>query len=782
MNRLTRATPWLFIVLAVVFAGLIATTDDLLDPWWRYCIVISGVAAAVAGRLIARIPLPFVAALVLTSARLATEPIDALVPHTSEVDWLTVLLDLGVGLALSAILTIAAVRRNGMMSRRDVTDMVAIGIGASIMTWLLVTNPLINDHGMNPALAIVGTAYLPISVLILTFSIDLLGVGLTRNRSMQFVVAAAAANVAAAVVANLRLVEILPSYSLSISVGVYLIAFLLLCAGLVHATGQRYWSSTRHASEHRQVSKARLTVMTLGLSGPIAAIAIIPPSSNVDAAVRTITTLALVVTLVARMTTAIHDHARARTTLMQRVNRDELTGLPTRSRFVEVVTHLLDTTWRSEFQPTIIQLNLDRFKNINDSLGHFDANSVLVVVADRLGLAVSGFGGTVARSGGDDFVIVDGTSSSTADAMMRVDAIRLALSQPITVADSTVFVTASIGVAVTPRNRTLSAEELMRRADIATHRAKADGRNRVALFDDSMQAHLARRMDVEHALHGAIGRKEMRLYHQPIVDIVTGRVSGFEALMRWRRQDGTLVSPADFIPVAEETGIICELGAWALHDALRELRGWIDSGVVAPTTTMSVNVSPRQIADPHFAEIVFDALDRSGVASHLLWIEMTESMMLEEPELAQSTLRQIRGMGVRLALDDFGTGYSSLSLLQQFPIQRIKIDRAFVRGLGEEGTERSLVRTIIAMARSMGLDLVAEGVETVQQLQMPARHGVRQGAGLPDQPPGTCRRDALDHGCARRTAITLVVQPTRTHRRTRVVVGRRHPATGWKTG
>ena len=223
-------------------------------------------------------------------------------------------------------------------------------------------------------------------------------------------------------------------------------------------------------------------------------------------------------------------------------------------------------------------------------------------------------------------------------------------------------------------------------------------------------------MEVENALHGAIGRHEMRLYHQPIVDIVTGQISGVEALIRWRREDGTIVSPGEFIPIAEETGIINELGAWALLESLSHLRRWIDDGLVPPHTTTSVNVSPRQIADPNFAEIVRDALDRSGVPAHLLWIEMTESMMLEEPELALTTLRQIRAMGVRLALDDFGTGYSSLSLLQQFPIQRIKIDRAFVQGIADRSNDRSLVRTIIAMAQSMGLDLVAEGVETIHQL------------------------------------------------------------------
>ncbi|MGI9645506.1 MAG: putative bifunctional diguanylate cyclase/phosphodiesterase, partial [Ilumatobacteraceae bacterium] len=376
-----------------------------------------------------------------------------------------------------------------------------------------------------------------------------------------------------------------------------------------------------------------------------------------------------------------------------------------------------EATWRSEFQPTIIQLNLDRFKNINDSLGHYRANEVLVTVAGRLSRAAAAYGAVVARTGGDDFAILDATTTSHDDATERLETVQAALAAPLEIGDGSLFVTASYGVAVAPRNRTVSAEEFMRRADIAAHEAKTAGRGKVALFDDSMQSQLAHRMDVEHALHGAIGRQEMELYHQPIVDIATGELCGFEALMRWQR-DGKVVPPGDFITIAEETGVIRELGAWALYEALGELRGWIDDDVVGPSTTISVNVSPRQTADPDFAAIVRGALEETGVPSHLLWLEMTESMMLEEPELAERTLREIRDMGVQLALDDFGTGYSSLSLLQQFPIQRIKIDRAFVSRIAEEGNHRSLVRTIIAMAQSMELDLVAEGVETVHQLEV----------------------------------------------------------------
>jgi diguanylate cyclase (GGDEF)-like protein len=717
MKRPARATPWAFVALAAVLSAAVAATGHLPEPWWRVAVLGAGSTTAVIGWRAIRLPVPFVVAMAAASTRLATMSTAEEESAAASLTWISVVLDITVGFALCTILAIAVRRRLGKMGRRDAIDVLAITIGASLVAWLIVVNPLIGEHGVDTGLAFAASAYLPISALILTFTIDLMFSGLTRNRTMQFVVGAALANLVATVVNCLRLVDTVPSGAREVSVVLYVAAFLLMCAGLTHDDAPESLRSRKDHADFGHDSKARLTVMTAGLIAPIASIAVIAPTSSVDAAIRVIGTLELVIAVVIRLSIAMQDHALAQQSLMQRVNRDDLTGLPTRTPFVECVTDLLEATWRSEQHPTIIQLNLDRFKNINDSLGHFDANQVLAAVAERLRVTTASFGGTVARSGGDDFVIVDGTTTSASEAMMRVENIREALAPPITVADSTVFVTASMGVAVTPRNRTLTAEELMRRADIATHRAKADGRNRVAVFDDSMQAHLARRMDVEHALHGAIGRQEMRLYHQPIVDIVTGRVSGFEALMRWQRSDGKLVSPADFIPVAEETGIICELGAWALHDALRELRGWIDAGVVAPTTTMSVNVSPRQIADANFADVVREALDRSGVSPHLLWIEMTESMMLEEPELAQGTLRLIRSMGVRLALDDFGTGFSSLSLLQKFPIQRIKIDRAFVRGIAEHSNDRSLVRTIIAMAQSMGLDLVAEGVETVQQLQ-----------------------------------------------------------------
>ena len=655
MSRVLRAMPWLCATAAAELLALALITGHLPSPAWRITVVALGLATAAIARAAYRLPLVFVGVVALAAARLAWAA--GSTSGVSDVSWTSALADLAVGLALITILGIALWRRYGHMLVRDVVDLLAVTIGSSMVAWLLIANPLIDEYGLSSGLAIVTAAYLPITAVVMTFAFDLTFAGLTRNRTMQLVTVAVTINMIAALLTTLRLVDVIPDGVRPISLALYAAAFLALCAGLVHEDAPAATEPLPVSHELRLDTPARLTLMAISVLAPVALIASISPTSQSDAVVRTLGTMAMVVTVVLRLVLAMRDHASAQQALLRQLHRDELTGLPTRTLFVAHVSELLEKTWRSEHCPTIVQLNLDRFKNINDSLGHYDANLVLVAVSQRLEAAAAAFGGIVARAGGDDFVIVDGGTAGTPDAMERAAVIRESLSSPIAVGDATVFVTASIGVAVAPRNRTTSAEELMRRADIATQRAKADGRNRVALFDDSMQSNLAHRMDVEHALHGAIGREEMVLFHQPIVDIVTGRVSGFEALMRWKRGDGTLVPPLDFIPIAEETGIISELGAWALYDAMRELRGWIDDGVVAPTTTMSVNVSPRQIADPNFVDVVQDGArpERHPAQPALARDDRVDDARRSRP--AQTTLRQIRTMGVRMALDDFGTGY-----------------------------------------------------------------------------------------------------------------------------
>ncbi len=715
-RRALRVLPWLLAACAAGVGLFVALPGSPFDrPWWRLPLVAMALVATPVAWKVNRMPWLVLAAFAAAALRLGARPV-GIRDQASGLTWQAAIDDAVLGIVLVAAIVVAVCKRKGSFELPRTLDGVMVAISAGLVAWLLVANPLITDHGVAPPLALLASVYLPTAALVAVFTVDLALLGLMRHRGIWLLSAAVVANLVAALVGAFDLDSVGGDVN-QVTTGLSIAAFGWFAASLCHHGMRAALEPVRPQPAEADHPISRLVVMATSLMVPAALLAVIAPTSDADVVVRTVVVLALAVCAVIRLFLAISAHARAQERLLHTLHRDELTGLPNRTAFVARVAEVLEDTWRTDRHPTLIQLNLDRFKNINDSIGRSGADRVLVMLAERLAGAAAPFGGVVARSGGDDFVVIDGSTASKADAMHRVAMIRDALASTIEVNDTSVFVTASIGVAIAPHNRTISAEELLRRADIATFRAKTEGRNRVALFDESMQQHLSQRMDVEHALHGAIGRREMRLYHQPIVDIVTGQVAGFEALMRWQRTEDSLLPPSEFVSIAEDTGIICELGAWALQEALGELRRWIDDGVVPPTTTTSVNVSPRQIIDPNFTQIVRDALDSTGISPHLLWIEMTESMMLDEPERAQLTLRQIRAMGVRLALDDFGTGYSSLSLLQQFPIQRIKIDRAFVQGIAERSNDRSLVRTIIAMAQSMGLDLVAEGVETVHQLQ-----------------------------------------------------------------
>jgi diguanylate cyclase (GGDEF)-like protein len=631
-------------------------------------------------------------------------------------NWLSAIADLVLGLGmLGTILWLTGLHR-GRLDRHAALDGVIVGSGAGLITWVILVVPAL-DRDLHPVLTLVSTLHLPLAVLLFTFTVDLWLDGLLRNRAIILLVAATSCNLIASGLKALMQVEQIGNAALPIVLTLIVVAILLVWLALSHPDLENVRRTNLPSGSTAESDALRLAPLIASMLVPVSLIALVSPSSNLDRAVRMAGAFAVALAVLVRLLIASRAIAQSERTLAERLHHDQLTGLPTRERFIVDVTESLERTWRTEHLPAVIHLSLDRFKNINDSMGHDLANEALAAVSERLATVVGSFGGVASRTAGDEFAVLDASITSIEAALHRADELAGLVRLPIVIGESMVFVTASIGVAMAPRSRTISAVELMRRADIAVHQAKARGRDRVALFDDSMQADIANRMDVEHALHGAIGRGEMRLYQQPIVDISTGRLSGFEALIRWERSPDVMLPPSEFISIAEETGLINEIGSWALTEALCDLRKWIDDGVASATTTMSVNVSPRQLADPGFPAVVRAALDISGVSPHLLWIEMTESMMINEPELAKRTLTEVRAMGVRIALDDFGTGYSSLSLLQQFPIQRIKIDRAFISGIAERDNDRSLVRTIILMAQSMGLDLVAEGIETVHQLQ-----------------------------------------------------------------
>ena len=388
---------------------------------------------------------------------------------------------------------------------------------------------------------------------------------------------------------------------------------------------------------------------------------------------------------------------------------DALTGLPNRAWFA---AHLEATLARSRTNVAVLFLDLDRFKVINDSLGHERGDELLVAVAARL-RACAEPGAAVARLGGDEFTILL-AGATAADARRLAWRILAALRAPLALAGREIVVSASIGIALGGAG-TGGAVELLRDADTAMYRVKHGGRAGVALFDAGMNAAAVARLERETDLRRAIAAGELVLAYQPKVDLHTGRIIGVEALMRWCHPRDGLIPPTDFIPLAEETGLILPLGQWALAEACRQARVWLERWPGRPPLVMSVNLSARQFRQPRLAAAIADILRETGLPASSLQLEITESAVMDDLDAAVATLRDLRARGLRLALDDFGTGYSSLSYLKRFPLDVLKIDKAFVAGLGRDTEDTAIVGAVIALAHILGMQVTAEGVETAEQ-------------------------------------------------------------------
>ncbi len=600
--------------------------------------------------------------------------------------------------------------------RSVIGDALIVGLGSWLISWVALIEPAIRNRGGSLGDSILGGAYQPAGTVVLFLLVLLLFSGSgTRQASVWLVTLAMALNLAADVLWGLATAGHLGDGATRTSMALYVAAYFTAAGAFIHPTVVWLKRSVDEPLNNRVFG--RLILTTSSLIVPIIALAATGPADRVDGLVRSVSALVLAGAVTLRVTQAVRANGRTQADLRLSAQTDALTHLPNRTLLLERINDCLRMAWQSDSHPTLYFVDLDRFKNINDSLGHAAGDEVLKMVAIRLSKAAPEHS-TVARLSGDEYVVLDPSTRSPGSSLALAERLLSIFREPLPISQGDVFVTASIGVASLSPSSSSSAEDLLRHADTAMYRAKDAGRNCLAVYDESMHERVAHRLSVETALYRALDRRELRLFHQPILDLESGDVVGFEALMRWQQGDGTIVSPAEFIPIAEDTGTIVPIGSWALLEALTQLRHWIDDGVCSESATMSVNVSPRQLSDPNFPSIVNEALTRSGVSPQLLWLEVTESVMIAEPELALATLRRVRSLGVRIALDDFGTGYSSLSLLQKFPLQRIKIDRAFVHGVADNPNDRSLVRTIVAMGRSLGLDMVAEGVESVHQLQV----------------------------------------------------------------
>jgi diguanylate cyclase (GGDEF)-like protein/PAS domain S-box-containing protein len=404
---------------------------------------------------------------------------------------------------------------------------------------------------------------------------------------------------------------------------------------------------------------------------------------------------------------------------------DLLTGLPNRRLLHDRVNQSIALARRDMNRVAVLYLDLDGFKYINDSLGHSIGDQLLQSIAKRLVDCVRGTD-TVSRQGGDEFVILLSDVQQPEDAAVMANRMLHVVAQAHSIDHRDLHVTTSIGVSVYPDDGQ-DAEALIKNADTAMYQAKENGRQRFQFFKPAMYTRAVERQSIEEGLRRALERHEFALHYQPKVNLITGAITGAEALLRWVHPTRGLLLPAQFVPIAEDCGLIVPIGKWVLRQACQQTRAWVDAGL--PATTVAVNVSAIEFADENFLNGLFSVLSETGLEVRSLQLELTESVLMKRTEAATGVLQYLREWGVQVAIDDFGTGYSSLSYLRKFTVDALKIDQSFVRQISAGGRDAAIVTAVISMARSLGLVVVAEGVETQQELDFLRAHNCDQAQG-----------------------------------------------------
>lgn len=421
----------------------------------------------------------------------------------------------------------------------------------------------------------------------------------------------------------------------------------------------------------------------------------------------------------------ITEAKRVQSRLHELVNHDPLTGLPNRRLFNELMEHAIKRAEREQHQIAILFVDLDRFKAINDSLGHQVGDKLLYDVSKRIGHSMRE-SDIVARLGGDEFLVMMDMITTPEDAALVAQKIIHALQIEFVIDGKEIFIGASVGIAIFPRDG-VEVDGLIKAADIAMYQVKNRGKNHHCFYSDELSKNAVERFTIESQLRHALERNQFEVYYQPQISLKTGEIIGAEALMRWNHPVLGMVSPAKFIPIAEETGLIVQIGEWILRQAAIQANQWLQDGF--EIRWISVNVSGVQVMRSNLADTVYGILIETDCDPHVLELEITESTVMQNTEYVIETFNHIKQLGVRVAIDDFGTGYSSLSSLKRLPLDKIKIDQSFIRGLPDDLDDAAITNTINAMARNLGFSVIAEGVENDQQAEFLRNMGCEEAQG-----------------------------------------------------
>lgn len=519
----------------------------------------------------------------------------------------------------------------------------------------------------------------------------------------------------------------------------YALAYLGAGAAAIHVSMRRLTEPGRRRP--MKASRLRIAIVAIALAIPALLTLVDRSSTASDRVVLCLLMLAMTGAAVLRIIQALRTAESSEARLVHQAHHDSLTGLPNRRMMEQHLSHLLDKTVVDNTSVALLYLDLDRFKLINDTHGHSHGDELLVDVANRLSSSVRPTD-LVSRIGGDEFMVVLGHVVSVSQALDLANRLRERLRAPFVVRGMTFYVSSSIGLAfASGDDPAATAEALMRDADTAMYQAKDAGRDAVAVFDESMRALMTERVELERDLHLAVDNGQLHLVYQPIVLLPRGTVVGLEALVRWTHPTFGVIGPAKFIPLAEESDLISEIGAWVLDEAVRQFAAWRRESPAMADLYVSVNLSGAQLHDDQIVSRVADALALHGLDGPSLCLELTESVVMEDPAEAAKSLAALRTLGARIAIDDFGAEYSSLAYLKRFPVTALKIDKSFVDNIAaEDSPDATLIATIVAMARALEIATVAEGVETPAQADRLTELGCDAVQGYLFSPPVTADR------------------------------------------